>query len=110
MPRKGNTNALKHGLYAQRFTEIERGHLKRMPELDLAQEVALLRVTIDRIMQKAESAEKIDDKAKLWNSLTLALTALTTMVRTQNLITGNNKETEQAILDALAEIRIELGI
>jgi hypothetical protein len=109
MPRKGNTNALKHGLYAQRFTDIERGHLKKMPALDLAQEIALLRVTVDRITEAISDADK-KEKPALYNSLTLALTTITGMVRTQNIITGHNSETETAILDALAEIRVEMGI
>ena len=51
-PRKGNTNALKHGLYARRFTDTEKKDLKRMPENDLRQEIALLRVVIDRLLDK----------------------------------------------------------
>ena len=46
-PRKGNTNALKHGLYSRRFTDTEKQLLKKMDVDDLRQEIALLRVVVD---------------------------------------------------------------
>ena len=88
-PRPGNLNALKHGLYAKRFTKEERKSLGQMPDNDLRQEIALLRVVADRILKSfAEIENDADAQAKTASALTAAITALNTTVRTHALLTG----------------------
>ena len=91
MPGKvGNLNALKHGLYAQRFTKDERKLLARMPENDLRQEIALLRVVTDRILASLDNiTNDADALSKTAGALTAAVTALNTTVRTHALLTGD---------------------
>jgi hypothetical protein len=46
--KKGNRNALKHGFYAQRFTDAESRNLDEARQ-DLLDEIAMLRIFADRI-------------------------------------------------------------
>jgi hypothetical protein len=115
MPGKpGNTNALKHGLYAKRFTNEERKRLKQMPPNSIETEIALLRVIIDRAADALEKAQKnlepvqpLTDPAaftayaKILASHTAALIALNTLIRTHALLTGDYNPIDQALDEAL---------
>ncbi len=105
--KKGNTNALKHGLYASHFTEAQRKGLKGMPPTDSDQEIALLRATIDRILTMIEKCENEDRKIKLYNTLLHANQRLSTAMRTQALITGDNKELLTTFWQAIERFREE---
>ena len=98
----GNTNALKHGLYAKRFSLDEKKSLKQMPESDLRQEIALLRVVADRLLQSLSAIENdADAQAKTATVLTLTITALNTTMRTHALLTGNYSPINDADAEAL---------
>lgn len=87
--KAGNLNALKHGLYAKRFTKDERKLLGQMPDNDLRQEIALLRVVTDRILASLGNiTDDADALSKTAAALTSAVTALNTTVRTHALLTG----------------------
>jgi hypothetical protein len=103
MPAKpGNQNALKHGLYAKRFTHDEKLLLRRMPDDDLRQEIALLRVVTDRILGHLDHpGDDMDKFSKLVGSLTAAVTALNTTVRTHALLTGDYTPLNDADEEAL---------
>ena len=105
MPAKqGNSNALKHGLYAKRFSKDERTLLKLMPADDMTFEIAALRVIADNIMNLLEKTEDIDSKIKLYNSLNNTTTAINTCARTHAILNGTYNPLEEAIQDALREI------
>lgn len=88
--KTGNTNALKHGLYAKQFTDAERKLLKQMPESDLRQEIALLRVVVDRVLTAFAAIEDdADALAKTATALTAAVLALNTTMRTHALLSGD---------------------
>ncbi len=114
--KKGNTNALKHGLYAKRFTDVERADLGKMPSDDLRPEIAMLRVIINQIFElikptteETELFEKpktisADDLAKLSNSLTTAVTTLSTTARTHAILNGEYNPLNDALMAALANM------
>ena len=104
MPRKGNTNALKHGLYAAHFSdETSQTALKKMPFDDLRQEIAALRIVGEKIMAKIEGQPDTDDLSKLTNSFVAAITAINTSMRTQALLQGTYNPLDDAINQALGK-------
>ena len=98
----GNTNALKHGLYAQHFTKAQRLKLKRMPAADLTFEIAALRTVAEEILAalKQNNADP-DVLAKLANSLTNAMTTIAHLSRTHALLSGGDNALAAAIEEAL---------
>lgn len=105
MPAKrGNLNALKHGLYAKRFKPDEIQALKKMPFDDLRQEIALLRVTLDKISGLLENASEDDAKARYINAATNAALAIGTMVRAHSILAGTYTPLDDALEKALSEI------
>jgi hypothetical protein len=101
---KGNTNALKHGLYAKRFNETQRLGLRHMAWDDLRHEEFMLRVAADEIYKLLmESLSTIpidiDHVTNLANSLAICTTATGSHARTHALLNGK----ERQIIDALSE-------
>lgn len=112
---KGNTNALKHGLYANRYSPEEMAGIRKMLPDDYRHEIYLMRVTINnlftihsRLFRKIESGESVDTDglAKISNSLSLAITALNTTARTYALFSG----TDTSLNDPLDEVLDSLPI
>jgi hypothetical protein len=102
MPRKGNTNALKHGLYSTHYTETDQAALRKMPFDDIRQEIAALRVVGDKILAKlGEKNVTTDDMTKLSNSFFNAVTAINTSMRTQALLQGVYNPLDDSIDQAL---------
>lgn len=100
-PRKGNTNALKHGLYAAHFQETDEAALSKMPFDDLRQEIAALRIIGEKILGKLTNSENTDDISKLSNSFFGAVTAINTSMRTQALLQGTYNPLDDAINQAM---------
>ena len=100
----GNTNALKHGLYARHFTRRERSALKNIDPLDLTYEIAALRVSADRLLTLIERTEDADTAAKLHNSLTVALEAIGGLAARLGLLTGKYTDLNDAIDEALSDV------
>jgi hypothetical protein len=104
MPAKtGNTNALKHGLYAKRFRAEELKDLRQMPADDLRAEIALLRVTLSRITSLIEDTEDADIKTRYINAATNAALAIATLARTHAILTGKYNPLEEALIAALSQ-------
>jgi hypothetical protein len=106
MGTPGNQNALKHGLYAKRFTKPERAALKKMPADDLTLEIAALRVIGDRILAELDKTQDVDTKAKLVNSFVNAVTALSTVARTHAILNGTYNPLDEALQEALMGLQI----
>ena len=100
----GNTNAIKHGLYAKHFTRKERSALKNVDPLDLSYEIAALRVAADRLFSLIERTEDADTQAKLHNSLTLALSEIGGLAARLGLLTGKESDLNDAIDEALSDV------
>jgi len=103
-PKPGNTNAYKHGLYAKRFAKEEVTALKKMPADDLRQEIALLRVVIDRMLKISEGISDAEVAAKIMTSLSTAITTLNSTVRTHALMSGNYQPLDDALAGALDDV------
>ena len=108
----GNKNAEKHGFYSKRFNDDESERLERADTMALESDIKLLRVYVDRISKLvALDGDKIsEDDLKALNTLSLMSQSISTMVRTHWLTKGKGGAIEQGIMDALNEIRLEMGI
>ena len=110
MPRHRNTNALKHGLYAKRFRSPEIIALKKMDDADFRQEMAMLRVIIDRILERLEQATDDDRRQGLWGSLLAAVDRLNTTAKTHAALSGTDPLVIAGIEDAIQRFRQERNI
>ena len=118
---KGNTNALKHGLYAKHFSPEETDKLRNMSPEDYRHEIDLMRVVVKNIFslqihlnEKVESClsskEPVDVDAltKITNSLSVAVTALNTTARTYALFNGKDTSLNDAFEEALNSLSVFL--
>jgi hypothetical protein len=118
---KGNSNALKHGLYAKHFNPDEVNELRDMSPVDYRHEIAVMRVAVRNVfniqkslyekmasMQGDEKAGVVEELAKITNSLALAVTALGTMARTHAWLSGNDEVENDAFQEALNSLPIFL--
>jgi len=117
----GNKNALRHGFYAKRFNAEESRRLNATESIDVQSEIALLRVCIDRLSEQLDfekhnikdgnGNELTDDHyLKQLNTLAIMTGALSTLTRTHYLTRGKAGDVTDAILGALEELRLEMGI
>lgn len=97
--KKGNKNALKHGLYAKNFTPEERKKLKAMAEDDLRFEIAATRLAMSKIMDTITSPEP--DLEKTIPQLHAAGITLNTFVKTHALLSGSYSPLDDALQEAL---------
>jgi hypothetical protein len=79
--------------------------------MSIESEIDLIRVYISRLshLVDAKSAIKEED-LKALNTLSLMTQSISTMIRTHYLTRGKGGSVEQGILDALEELRLELGL
>jgi len=118
---KGNTNALKHGLYARHYNGEERLGLRNMSPEDFRHEIYMMRVAVKNVfkiqsdlhkavekVQDSVDTETIEALAKITNSLALAVTALSTVARTHALINGKDASANDAFEQALNSLPIFL--
>lgn len=117
----GNKNAMRHGFYAKRFTADESKRLDEQDPADVQSEIALIRVCIDRLTQEMDfkivsvvdmqgNVTRDDHYLKQLNTLGLMTQSLSTLARTQYLIKGKGGDVADAIMHALEELRLEMGI
>lgn len=116
-----NKNALKHGFYSEGWTEEEIKRLGDAEELDLMAEIQLTRIMIDRLKAQINFNIKNNTDAQLntrrdehylqqLNTLTAMAQSQATLVRTQYLIKGKAGDLQSSILQALEELRLEMGL
>jgi hypothetical protein len=122
----GNQNAIKHGFYSRLYKGDEE---KRIAAIDdrysLDGEIDLLRVCIDRLTEQLEftkeyytvsgkngdSSEIPDDyNLKALSTFATMQTALATLIRTHYLTKGKGGSVELGIMQALEELRLEMGL
>jgi hypothetical protein len=123
----GNKNAEKHGFYAKRFNFDETKRLEGTERLSIESEIDLLRVCLDRLtseldfdavylMGKDENGAPIQTQQRdshylqQLNTLSLMAQSLATLARTHYLTRGKGGTVETSILEALEELRLEMGI
>ncbi len=123
----GNKNALRHGFYAKQFKAEEIQRLDEQEPTDVKAEIELLRVMLDRLTDqldfdpvyqpgKDENGAPIqtqirdDHYLKQLNTMTLIAQSIATLARTDHLIHGKTGSVQDAILQALEELRLEMGL
>lgn len=119
--QSGNKNALKHGFYASAFTAAEKKSLDSGDQFDVISEIFLNRVMTARLEGQIsfDEVSYMDDKGnelrndhylRQLNTLAMMMTAQATLIRTQYLLKGKNGDIQSSILQALEELRLEMGI
>lgn len=117
----GNKNALRHGFYANKFTQDENTRLDEQPITSMTAEIALLRVCLDRLAEQIDFTEtfltdtngnKLRDMHYLHqlNTLSTISQSIGTLARTEYLIRGKSEGVQKSILEALEMVRLDLGI
>lgn len=122
----GNTNALKHGFYSRLYKGDEAARLSEIDDrYQLDAEIDLLRVMIDRLAAELQvtkeyytvtgrdgSTTEIPDdyNLKALNTFAGMQQALATMIRTHYLTKGKGGSLELGIMQALEELRLEMGL
>lgn len=125
--QKGNKNAEKHGFYSTQFTAEQNKRLATSDRTDLQSEIDLLRVCLDRlykqidmdpVYQQGKDADGLiiatnqrdDHYLRQLNTLSIMTQSLSTSIRTQYLTKGKGGQIELTIMEALEELRLEMGI
>ena len=119
----GNRNAQKHGFYSKQFEPEETKRLSETDRHSIEDEIDLIRVCIDRLSKQLDFDPvymkdkdghdldlRDDHYLKQLNTLGLMTQNLATLERTHYLTRGKGSSVEQGIMEALEELRIELGI
>jgi hypothetical protein len=117
--KKGNSNALKHGLYARHIEVGNWSGLRDTPPGDQQEEIVLMRAVVRnlfglhaRLQAQVNGeldegrTENVEQLAKLTNSLSLAITALNTIVRTQAILSARDGSVNDAFAQGLASLPV----
>lgn len=117
-----NKNALKHGFYSKGFaTEEEVKRLLETEDLDVNAEILLTRIMLDRLKGQIDFDEKTfkdgngntrrdEHYLNQLNTLAAMTNSQATLIRTQYLIKGKTGDIQSSILQALEELRLEMGL
>lgn len=107
----GNKNAQKHGFYSRHFSKEEGTRLDDTDRMSIESEIDLIRVYIDRLAALVNAKGSLSDEdLKTLNTLSLMTQSISTMIRTHYLTRGKGGIIESTILEALEELRLEMGI
>jgi hypothetical protein len=106
---KGNTNALKHGLYSRHYTDEERKQLKQMSWDDLLFEIMAARSKAEKAqaLVKTELHQPQPDLDKIMPLLNVWDASLRTVAHLSNRIaslTGENTTLNDSLAAALAAL------
>ena len=112
MPKDGNKNALKHGLWAKRDKYSEEELSKQ--RIDVLTELRALRVVFENLNAKVDSIPNAKDELnKFYNNLDRLLATfdrIDTAVHTQHFLTGGTSEAQKDIDAGVTLARIDLKI
>ncbi len=107
-----NKNAHKHGFYSKHFSKFESKALSELPLTDVAGEIGLVRVNIERFMEAyTKSLEDLNYESRLagLRAITMAAGRIASLERIQAYANKNAKEANKfneeirKIEDAFAE-------
>ena len=106
---RGNTNALKHGLYARQFNQEQQDGLRRMAWNDFRHEEFAHRAVgarIFKLLNDLLGTNKVDtsDLLKLVSSLQINTAATNTSARTHALLNGDDGQIGDALSQALDDV------
>ena len=105
-PRRGaqprNANALKHDLYAALQSQADPSGSSASAGDTLREAITHLRAIIDQLDHLPQAAESLKDKIKLSSALGVAAVRLSTLLRTQKILSPESAdEVAQALNEAL---------
>lgn len=119
----GNKNAEKHGFYSRQYSAEEASRLQGTDRASLDDEIDLMRVCMDRLAWEldldaaylpnkdgGQSNLRDDHYLKQINTMSLISQSIATLIRTQHLTRGKGGQVEQTILEALAELALEMKL
>ncbi len=107
----GNQNALKHGFYSARFKEAEKRDLEAQVRGGLEDEIAMLRVSIRRLLEWAPARgerEGLAEAVARLNALGQAAARIASLLKTQKRLAQDAGEVSTALSQALDEVMKEL--
>ena len=107
----GNTNALKHGFYSKRFSDLELTDLEFTLGDGLGDEIALLRVLLRRFISAIDAQPDLplDDSAVFLTAIGSNMTRLAGLLRADKLLSGSDDSSVmQAIHSAISEFTEDL--
>lgn len=106
----GSRSALRHGLYARNFHQHELSDLDAI-NLQISDEIVLLRVMTRRLIEYANTAElDVREMIALLNTLGTTAIRIANLCRTANQLNGDSGDDGAALSRALAEVYKELHI
>ena len=103
----GNLNALKHGFYARRFPKTELADLENHNFTGLAEEIALMRLLIRRLVEQTRDLTDLNQTLLLVRAVCLAAGNLNRLLKTHQLLSSASSDLEQSILDAFQRLADE---
>jgi hypothetical protein len=93
--------------YLEPFISQEAVDLGAILQEGLQDEIMMLRVFMRRMMALARGTDSLDKTINILGAAGLAATRLAGLLKTQQLLGGNENEARQAVADALHEILVE---
>lgn len=119
--QSNNKNALKHGFYSKSFTADQKKRLDSQTIIDVESEINLIRICIENLNDQLSFDEitRTDNNGtdfrdthylQQLNTLAIMTQSISTLVRTHYLIHGRSGDIQSSILQALEELRLEMGI
>jgi hypothetical protein len=88
----GNTNALKHGFYAACIRSKEKADLEIDAEINLEEELNLVRVLIRRVLEKTEGENGLESSIRILTSISAATSRMASILRTMHFLGGDGKD------------------
>lgn len=102
--QKGNKNALKHGFYSELLTAKEIARLNKIKDIDLDDEIKLLRSIVYKLREKMDMNAVTEDELKRLNTLANIVQVINTTTRTKLLARGGGGEIAQTIMEAIMSL------
>lgn len=99
----GNANAVTHGFYARKLREPDALELGQYPFRGLEEEILILRYFIRRVVEHAAAQNDLGDAFHQLRAVSLASASITRLLRTQVVLSAQEKEQQSALLLRLQE-------
>ncbi len=97
---------MEQGFYERGFEAQEKQDLGEIPTGDLSSEIALLRVIIRRLLDRASEVESLDKLLALYRVIDMTCTCIGTLVRGQFTVSGSKSG---EVLEDLSKILEDLS-
>lgn len=103
----GNLNALKHGFYSRIFKKVEIEHLELFDEVNLRDEIILMRIIINRIFNMSQDIDSPETLSNLLNSLGMAAIRMASLMKTEKILNEGDNFNKMLVI-ALNDVAKEM--